>query len=79
MPVKANRVTAGDKSPLIKRFVSREHAAEYLGVSCQTLSRWAAERSGPPFCKFGEGTTAAVRYPIDGLEEFAESRMKRPK
>jgi hypothetical protein len=79
MPVKAKREAAPEKSRPIKRFVTRAYASEYLGVSCQTLSRWAAERTGPPWVKFGDGTTAAVRYPLDGLEAFAESHMKFPK
>lgn len=65
---------------IARRMLTRGQAAEYLGVSSGTLSRWAAERSdGPPFVKLGDSDKAGVRYPLDGLDEFIDSRMKRPK
>jgi len=48
-------------------------------VSQATLSRWAADRSGPPFIKLHDGEAGAVRYPSDLLDEFVESRIKQPK
>lgn len=65
--------------PPPRRLLSREEAAEFLGVSCGTLSRWAADRSGPAFVKLGDGEKAGVRYPVDALESFVESRTCRPK
>ncbi len=77
---KAKRQQAQPRGPSVaKRFLTRADAAEFLSVSMATLSRWAAERIGPPFVKFGDSEKAGVRYPLDGLEEFVESRMKRPK
>jgi transcriptional regulator with XRE-family HTH domain len=58
---------------------TRAQAAEYLGVSCGTLSRWAAERTGPPFVKLHDGEAGAVRYPSDLLAAYCESRIKQPK
>ena len=58
---------------------TRAQAAEYLGVSQATLSRWAAERSGPAFIKLHEGEAGSVRYPSDLLAAFLESRIKQPK
>jgi excisionase family DNA binding protein len=62
-----------------RRLMTRREAAEYLGVSQATLSRWAAERTGPPFVKLHSGEAGAVRYPSDLLAAFLESRIKQPK
>lgn len=62
-----------------RRLLTREEAAALLAVSPGTLSRWAAERLGPPFVKLGPSDKAAVRYPADGLEEFITARTKHPK
>lgn len=62
-----------------RRLMTRRQAAEYLGVSQATLSRWAAERTGPAFIKLHEGEAGSVRYPTDLLAAFLESRIKQPK
>jgi transcriptional regulator with XRE-family HTH domain len=62
-----------------RRLMTRRDAAEYLGVSQATLSRWAADRMGPPFVKLHDGEAGAVRYPSDLLAAFLESRIKHPK
>ncbi len=62
-----------------RRLLTRDEAAALLAVSPGTLSRWAAERMGPPFVKLGPSDKAAVRYPADGLEEFISARTKHPK
>lgn len=65
--------------PSSRRLLTRAEAAEVLAVSPGTLSRWAAERQGPPFVKLNNSDKGAVRYPADGLEEFIASRTKREK
>jgi predicted DNA-binding transcriptional regulator AlpA len=62
-----------------RRLMTRRAAAEYLGVSQATLSRWAAERTGPPFVKLHDGEAGSVRYPSDLLAAWEESRIKQPK
>lgn len=62
-----------------RRLMTRREVAEYLGVSQATLSRWAAERTGPPFIKLHDGEAGSVRYPSDLMAEFVESRIKQPK
>lgn len=62
-----------------RRLLTRSEAAEILAVSLGTLSRWAAERIGPPFVKLGAGDKASVRYPADELEDFIASRIRHPK
>ena len=64
---------------LNRRLLKRAEAAAYLGVSQATLSRWAADRVGPPFIKLHEGGAGSVRYPSDLLTEFVDSRIKQPK
>jgi predicted DNA-binding transcriptional regulator AlpA len=71
------RISAADSTP--RRLLTRSEAAELLAVSPGTLSRWAAERQGPPFVKLGASDKAGVRYPADGLEEFIAARTKHPK
>jgi excisionase family DNA binding protein len=61
------------------RLLTREEAAAILAVSKGTLSRWAADRQGPPFVKLGAGDKASVRYPADALEEFIAARTVAPK
>ena len=62
-----------------RQLMTRAKAARYLGVSSSTLSRWAAERTGPPFVKLHDGEAGSVRYPSDLLAAFLESRIKQPK
>lgn len=62
-----------------RRLLTRSQAAEYLGVSSSTLSRWAADRVGPPFLKLHAGEAGSVRYPSDVLAAFLESRIVQPK
>ncbi len=77
--MKKIKVIEQSPPPRMPRLKTRQQAADYLGVSPGTLSRWAAERIGPPFVKLGDEKTAAVRYPEDLLEAFVASRLKQPK
>lgn len=62
-----------------RRLLTRREVAERLGVAVGTLDRWAAERSGPPFVKFGNGGRSPVRYPSDLLDAFIERHQVMPK
>jgi len=62
-----------------RRMLTRGEAAEELGVSQATLSRWAADRVGPAFVKYDDSRTGAVRYPREELDAFIASRLKSPK
>jgi hypothetical protein len=70
------RAKDGVPSAMPRRLLTRGEAAAVLAVSQGTLSRWAANRQGPPFVKLGSGDKAAVRYPIDLLDEFVAVRIK---
>jgi len=69
--------TNTEKKP--RRMLTRREAAEELGVSEATLSRWAAERVGPAFVKYDDSRTGAVRYPREELDAYVASRLKSPK
>lgn len=62
-----------------RRLLTRPQAASHLAVSCSTLSRWAAERTGPPFIKLANGDAGSVRYPSDLLDAWLAERLKQPK
>lgn len=79
MPRKAIVEAATAVATCHRRLMTRAQAAEYLGVSQATLSRWAAERTGPAFIKLHDGEAGSVRYPDDLLDAFVESRIKQPK
>jgi len=49
--------------------LTREQAAEFLGVSVQTLSNWAALKRGPKYYRVGK----CVSYKRTDLETFLES------
>jgi hypothetical protein len=79
MPTTEKATAATRLQGLDRRLLTRADAAEYLGVSPSTLSRWAADRTGPPFVKLHDGEAGSVRYPSDLLAAFLESRIKQPK
>jgi hypothetical protein len=43
------------------------------------MSRWAADRTGPPFVKLSDSDNGSVRYPTDALDDFLAARTKHPK
>jgi len=49
--------------------IREEQAANYLGLSPKTLSRWRWAGKGPVFHKLG----AAVRYSIEDLDSFVSN------
>jgi len=53
------------------KLLTREQAAEYLGLKPQTLSTWAVTgRYGLPYLKIGK----LVRYRLADLDAFLERR-----
>ncbi len=59
-----------------RKFLTREEAAEYLGASVATLSKWACERSKPlPYFKIGKN----CMYKLEDLDAFIEyCRVEMP-
>lgn len=56
----------------IKATVSREEAAEYLGISVSTLAQWASNKEGPPYYLIGMRT----RYRYRDLDQFIETKRQ---
>lgn len=59
-----------------KKLLYRRDAAEYLSVSIAWLEREAWKGTGPKLIKVG---VRAVRYSIEDLDEYIESRTIEPK
>ena len=53
-------------------FLTRDEAADYLGVSVPTMARWASRNLGPSFYKVGRRT----KYRPQDLDVFIESRRR---
>ena len=51
------------------RRMCRKDAAQYLGLSEQTLRKWATRRTGPAYSKLG----GAVRYSLSDLRAFLDA------
>jgi hypothetical protein len=62
-------IIAGETLP--DRFVSRETAAEFLGLATSTLACWASAGHGPRFTKLSAGRSGCVRYSLAELQRFA--------
>ena len=67
------------KRKLSAEMLTRQQVAEYLGTTAKRLAEMAADRSGPPYAKFGTARNAGVRYPADRLRDWVESHMVRMK
>jgi hypothetical protein len=52
------------------RLVSREEAAEILGIANHTLACWRSQGRGPACVKLGTGRSAAIRYRLSAIEAF---------
>lgn len=75
--MKTNRI---DGNVLPDRFVSREVAAEFLGLSPTTLATWASSGVGPAFTKLSAGRSGCVRYSVSELQRFmADPTAYRPR
>jgi hypothetical protein len=64
-----NRITT-EGTTLPDRFVSRDVAAEFCGVSSKTLACWASLGVGPRFSKLSGGRSGATRYSLAELRAF---------
>ena len=53
-----------------ERLMTRDEAADFLGLRPQTLAAWVVRRQGPPFIRVGR----CVRYRLAVLERWLEAR-----
>lgn len=79
MPAKPKPAPPAPAAQPHRQLLTRLQAAERLGVAVGTLDRWASERTGPAFVKFGHGRRSPVRYPSDLLDQFIERHQVTPK
>ena len=63
-----------DQTPVTGDYVTPERLAAALGVSVRTLSRWHAERRGPPRCAIGK----TILYRIAGVRDWLASQETEP-
>lgn len=66
---KASTITGNE---LPNRYVTRQAAAVFLGLSPATLASWASAGCGPRFTKLSAGRSGGVRYSLAELQAFAE-------
>ncbi len=59
--------TSNDSGP---HLLTPKQAAEFLGVSVDTLARWRVLGVGPAFVKFSRAKQALVRYRREDLDGF---------
>ncbi len=53
------------------RLLTRQEAAEFLGLKPQTLAKWAVTGAHLPMVKVG---TRSVRYKLSDLQQFIKDR-----
>jgi len=59
--------------PKSKPYVRTQEAADHLGLSPSTLTKWRVTGKGPRFRSFGR----LVAYTLDDLDAWAETRARR--
>ncbi|GAA1377925.1 helix-turn-helix domain-containing protein [Luteococcus sanguinis] len=59
-------MSAGAEQLLVSPLLDSREVAAYLKVSESTLSRWRADRKGPPFLRVG----GITRYRLDAVEAW---------
>lgn len=58
-------------SDIWQDFIIREDLADELGVTTDTLARWATQGAGPDFLKIGR----RVYYPKDSVRAWLKTRV----
>ncbi len=53
-----------------KLFLKSTEVQELYGISAQTLANWRSKKVGPKYHKVG----SSVRYKVEGLDKFMESK-----
>ncbi len=62
--------------PIIPLLLSPADAGRLLGVTADTLADWRAKGYGPAYVRVGEGIRGRVRYPAEGVREWAEGLQR---
>jgi excisionase family DNA binding protein len=75
--VRTLRRAPGNSGPTeidANRPLSREEAADYLGVHKDTLYRWAVEEGRIAYSRLGNGGRAPLRFSRKDLDHFISSQ-----
>jgi excisionase family DNA binding protein len=59
---------------VISKYLSPKETAKYLGVSVELLQKWRSNGVGIPFMKLGESTSSLIRYDIDELNKYLQTK-----
>lgn len=62
-------MTENFEQVLVSPLLDSREVSDYLKVSESTLSRWRADRKGPPFVRMG----GVTRYRFDAVETWLNS------
>ena len=66
--IEARRSSEDGSAP--NRPLTREEAAEYLGIHKDTLYRWAVEEGRVAYSRLGHGSRAPIRFTRKDLDDF---------
>jgi hypothetical protein len=70
-------VAVSDAATPRKALLDTQQAAEYLGVSFDTLCGWRVKGVGPRFVKLASGgSRAPIRYRVQDLDAFIEAGLR---
>jgi len=58
--------------------LDQSEAAEFLGLSENTLMSWRSRKMGPAYHNLGEGKKRRIKYDVRDLIAYLESRKVRP-
>lgn len=56
------------------QYLSPKEASAFLGVSVNLLQKWRTQCVGIPYVKLGESTSSIIRYSLDDLIEYVNSK-----
>lgn len=57
-----------------EKYLSPAKTAKYLGVSVHLLQKWRSQGVGIPYIKLGDTTSAPIRYYLDDLQAYIETK-----
>jgi len=58
----------------VKKYFSPKEAAKYLSISIDLLQKWRSQGVGIPYVKLGESSSSLIRYDIEELNKYIQSK-----
>jgi excisionase family DNA binding protein len=56
------------------KYFSPKEAAKYLGISIDLLQKWRSQGVGIPYIKLGESSSSLIRYDVEELTKYIQSK-----